>query len=132
MIPEQIQQAIDALPPIPQDAYILELVRAVEAHFAIPEAAPQGDIEKMRYWADRVIDGDDTTAGGSMDLDYAHDELSQAARRYLGVPTVREAQSAVRQTREWVAGMAFGVPLEARGEFLEAIVRAALGKLARR
>ena len=46
--------------------------------------------------------------------------------------TVEEAQEAVRRTNEWVAGMAFGVPVEARPEFLEALVRAALGKLAHR
>ena len=42
-------------------------------------------VERMRHFADRVVNGDDTTAGGSMDLDYAHDELSLAAREYLGI-----------------------------------------------
>jgi hypothetical protein len=129
-IPEEIQQAIDALPIITDDDQVLHLVTVIQAHFAAPET--KEPVALMRYWAGRVIEGDDGTAGGSMDLDYAHDELSEAARTYLGVPTVEEAQEAVRRTNEWVAGMAFGVPVEARPEFLEALVRAALGKLAHR
>lgn len=42
-------------------------------------------IERMRYFADRILRGDDSTANGSHDLDYSHDELSAAAREYLGL-----------------------------------------------
>jgi hypothetical protein len=49
------------------------------------EPEPADDVEKMVYWAKRIIENDGAlSAGSSMDLDYAHDELTKAARSYLG------------------------------------------------
>jgi hypothetical protein len=50
------------------------------------EIEPQGDVEKMAYWANRVLSNDGAlSADSSADLDWAHDELARAARSYLGV-----------------------------------------------
>lgn len=121
---EWLERGIDDLDAVDARA---DLVTALEEVGSVlrQREEPRGDIEKMRYWADRVINGDDTSAGGSMDLDYAHDELTQAARSYLKTPTLDEAMDKAMSTREWVAGMAFGVPVEARGDFLRALFVAA-------
>lgn len=41
---------------------------------------------------------------------------------------LRAAMDAMRATREWQVGMAFGVPEDARESFAEALARAALGE----
>lgn len=89
------------------------------------EQEPKSGMEKIRYWADRIINADDSTAGGSMDLDYAHEELTVAAKSYLNIPSLDEAMDKAMSTNEWVAGMAFGVPVEERGRFLRALFVAA-------
>lgn len=43
-------------------------------------------IARMQHYARRIALGDASTAGGSMDLDYAHDELTRAVREYLDLP----------------------------------------------
>lgn len=52
---------------------------------AAEDREPRGNVEALHYWVHRIMTGDDTTAHGSMDLDYAHDELAKAARAYLGI-----------------------------------------------
>jgi hypothetical protein len=56
----------------------------VETIVDSPPEEPESAVEKMAYWARRVIDNDGAlSAGSSMDLDMAHDELTEAARSYL-------------------------------------------------
>jgi hypothetical protein len=53
---------------------------------------PATSIEAIIYWAKRIKGGSAETAGGSMDLDYAHDKLTKAAKQYLGIPDVTDDQ----------------------------------------
>jgi len=42
-------------------------------------------VERMAYWTRRIESADDSTAGGSRSIDHAHEELTRAAREYLGI-----------------------------------------------
>ena len=74
------------------------LAAAVEDHFITPEEEPTNDVEKMAYWAKRIIDNDGAlSADSSADLDMAHLELTKAARHYVGVPVDQPSVQLIRE-----------------------------------
>ena len=50
---------------------------------------PTGPVERLAYWSNRILTNEDDgalpSASASMDLDMSHDELTKAAREYLGL-----------------------------------------------
>jgi NTP pyrophosphatase (non-canonical NTP hydrolase) len=62
---------------------------------------PVTEVDKMAYWARRVIDNDGAlSADSSMDLDMAHDELTKAARSYLGLNSLEGRSLSERALRD--------------------------------
>lgn len=83
--------AENGLPGSPQDE--CWICGEYSDHLGTPHSEAVGDglrredpLARMQHFARRIATGDAMTAASSMDLDYAHDELTKAAREYLDLP----------------------------------------------